>query len=732
MLCALFTLPSPYADAMIWQDEVPPPPSTTLALAGEMDLRRLVDLAAGHLRIRIDYDPKLLAGSVTLRSQGGLTDEELWDLTNQLLATRGLVTIRGQTGSQVSIVKLSDAPSLARLEPPPIHSHWSPGLPHASFVVARVPLQHADPASLARTLAAQGPRANNAISVAPDGSLILADMRHRVAPLIELIGTLDVPSVAEHLVQIEARHLPASQLATLAQDVAARMNQLGGASLGGSVIAAPDGRHLLIIAASPDAARWKRLIDQLDQREPVHSRAYPVRWHTLRDVATLIESTILGDDPLGTTDDRERVKLDTLSGTLVVVATSRHHDMIESLLGRLEVASDESRRPMRLYEIRNRSAQDVLSLLRQVLAVEGIDQQQNLGSVADAPLMPSAAEPSRGPGAPPAPSPFAGAARTTPGTALGAAAGHDASGLVLTVDNSTNTLIAIGEPRQLERIDALLPMLDRRQAQVELEILMISMTESETLDLGAEIEYLAKLQSTSVSLSSLFGLSTLASGVRTATGIGGTALILDPGDYAVVVRALQTINRGRSLSVPKLLAGNNSPATINSVLQQPFTSTNASSTVATTSFAGTQDAGTNVTITPTIAAGDHLVLDYRVSVSSFVGDSSAPGIPPPRQQNSVSGSVTIPDGHTIAIGGIRLSTDGKSVSQVPLLAQLPLLGEAFKNRSRNTSESRFYVFIRANILRHDGFEDLKLSSERQLGAHELSDDFPTVAPRVIP
>lgn len=248
---------------------------------------------------------------------------------------------------------------------------------------------------------------------------------------------------------------------------------------------------------------------------------------------------------------------------------------------------------------------------------------------------------------------------------------------------------------------------------------------------GTAIGYLTQQQSTAISLSSLFGLSSGSGTTRTAAGIGGTALVLDPGDFAVVVRALETLNKGRSLSMPRMLAGNNKPATINSVIQQPFVSTNASDTVATTSFGGTQDAGTNVTITPTIAAGDHVVLDYRISISAFVGESSGPGIPPPRQQNSVGGSVTIPDGHTIAIGGLRLATAAKAKSQIPLLAQVPLLGEAFKNRSNSASESRFYVFIRANVLRHASFEDLKRLSGMRLEDAGLGDGLPVATPRMI-
>src|SRR2546422_3433967 len=129
----------------------------------------------------------------------------------------------------------------------------------------------------------------------------------------------------------------------------------------------------------------------------------------------------------------------------------------------------------------------------------------------------------------------------------------------------------------------------------------------------------------------------------------------------------------------KVLATNNHQPTPNSVPQQPFSSTTASTTVATTSFGGTQDAGTTVTVKPQIAEGDLLMLDYTVTLSAFVGQSSDPSLPPPRQSNNLTSAVTIPDGYTVVVGGLEVTADSNSVSQVPLLGSIPGLGELFKN-----------------------------------------------------
>jgi general secretion pathway protein D len=303
----------------------------------------------------------------------------------------------------------------------------------------------------------------------------------------------------------------------------------------------------------------------------------------------------------------------------------------------------------------------------------------------------------------------------------------------LSIDEGTNTLIVVAEPRVTQQIEDLIRQLDVRQSQVMLEVLIVTLTEGQTLDLGVELEDIKIDGQTRLRLASLFGLATRGAdgSVSTGNAAGFSAVVLNPGDFSVVIRALQTINAGRAQSMPKLLVGNNQQATLDSVLQQPFASVNASNTVSTTSFGGTQDAGTTVTIKPQIAEGDHLVLDYSVSLSSFLGSASQPTLPPPRQQNRIRSVATIPDGHTVVVGGIELENDSKTTAQVPLLGQIPIIGEAFKSRGKTTNRTRFYVFIRATVLRGRGFEDLRYLSNQNMAEAGIDDGWPTSTPRVI-
>ena len=104
---------------------------------------------------------------------------------------------------------------------------------------------------------------------------------------------------------------------------------------------------------------------------------------------------------------------------------------------------------------------------------------------------------------------------------------------------------------------------------------------------------------------------------------------------------------------------------------------------------------------------------------------------PPRQQNNLQSVATIPDGYTVALGGLETTSETERVSRVPLLGSIPLLGRLFRSESKLTSHSRFYVFIRASILRGADFQHLKFLSDVEMNRAELDPGWPEVEPALI-
>jgi type II secretory pathway component GspD/PulD (secretin) len=694
-----------------------------LAPAGQLDLPRFVDLAAERVGVRIEYDPAVLKGTLTLRLPDSLTPDELWSLTNHTLATRGFTTIRLPGSNAYSVVRLSEAAGLAAVR----SDSWTGPAP--GFVTEVVPLSHRAPKEVIESvkLVLSKPGGNVA-ALGDSRSIVISDLTARVDEAKRLVAVLDAPGSGAAVEEYATIHLAPAQLAALVAQVAAKREAVSGQKFSGEIVAGASGSSVLLIAPPAAMPEWRDLVQRLDQRPPVETVTYSPSYFAASEVGSLIEQSVRD---AGAVDDRWRLVVDELTGSLIITATPSQHERIAALIARLDSQPAGASRPVRSFPVRNRPVNELVSTLTQLIAagalevpdtagdraaVTGAAQQRTLRDVTSpvgtAPLLPE-------------PSPAPPAASTSPSDG-------NAPEFTLTADEATNTLIAIGEPRLLSQLEDLIAMLDVRQPQVMLEVMLVSLNDSDSVTLGVELERLGEVGSSLYRLASLFGLSTATAGIRTVGDAAGfSGVVLDPGEFSVVVRALQVVNEGRTTSTPKLLVTNNEQATFTSVLQQPVLTTLRDDNSTTTSYGGTEDAGTTISVRPQIAQGDHLVLTYSIKLSAFVGAAAAEGLPPPKQQNSVDSVATIPDGHTVVVGGLELITDTDGASQVPILGDIPLLGYLFKSQTNATSRARFFVFIRASVMRHQNFEDLKYVSVRDSNAVGIDDGFPEVLPRVI-
>lgn len=701
-------------------------------LPDTLKLSRLVDLSAEISGHPLSYNPADLDITVTLRVPGGLMRSHVPDLLAHVLAARGFTTVRQPGSPMLSVVRMDQAAGLAT----------TGDAARAVFITELVGVRHSPAKSLADSIRGVLSKPGGTVSVLGDSNiLVISDLNARVEEAKALLQRLDIPD--RTLVrEIPLVHLTGAQAsATLAQ-ISARREAAGGRKIPGDVVVTSDGAGLMLICPPEAEHQWAELIAIIDRREPADTRTYTPRFFSAKDVARLVEATQSTTGPKAT-DDRFRITVDELTGGLIVSATDSEHERIATLIERLDSAHVGSY-PMRSFPIRNRPVREVVSTLSRLIEAGALessprdsarDAVRTAGEQHSSREVISAATTTAAPPHTTHPFPDADSSGTTSGrVAAGrvASVGDARSSLRLTADEATNTLIAVGEPRQLSQLEPLLMMLDVRQPQVMLEAILVSMTDTDATNLGIELEKLGNLGDAAYKIASLFGLSTSANSVRSVGDASGfTGAVLNPGEFSVVVRALQAINKGRSLSNPKVLVANNEQARFSSVLQQPFVRTDTTSNTATSSFGGSDSAGTTISVRPQIAQGDHLVLTYNINLSSFVGTPAAAGLPPPKQQNSVDSVATIPDGHVVVVGGLELESESTSTSQVPVLGDVPVIGELFKSRSVGKSRTRFFVFIRASVMRHTNFEDLKYISEHNAAAMRVPDGWPQVEPRFI-
>lgn len=482
--------------------------------------------------------------------------------------------------------------------------------------------------------------------------------------------------------------------------------------------------------------------------------------------------------------------VDEEGNLLIVRATEEIHARIEELAEQLDVPVEAGDSPIRFYKLKNANAADVLFTLRSLqelttgsvggitggtllgnplqsgLLYPGLNpfglQQGTLGGELPGTLdrVPGPSSAMRAQGATSQPlqlplEPDAGPmgayeqtqqARTDRLNSLGLAnpfggigglgLGSVASlpgGARVSADITTNSIVVYATPDIQPMYAKLIESLDRRRPQVLIEAEIVAVDTTDTVRVGVEVSTGDRTGSGRLFEFTSFGLSEInpdtgALRIRPALGFNGTMVNADIADF--VVQALAAHTKAEVLAAPRILVNDNVPGTLESVVKVPFQSVNASQTVSTTSLGGFTDAGTTITVTPHINQDEHLLLEFAVEFSTFNGDGNA-NLPPPRQVDRIESTVTIPDGHTVIVGGLRRISDTNSMTGVPFVEKIPVLRELSSLTDNRHTTTSFFLFIRPIILRDDKFADLRFVSDKSLRANKRPGQFPASEPLLI-
>jgi general secretion pathway protein D len=495
------------------------------------------------------------------------------------------------------------------------------------------------------------------------------------------------------------------------------------------------------------------------------------------------------------TDEAEtaiETTIDEDGNLLIVRAAAEVHNQIKMLLKELDRPVDTTESPIQFYKLRNANAIEVLySLLAlqevtgsgQVAQAGGLGYGQfgtlgglNVGGVSPAMGIlggrilpdgrvgiPGINVPMRLPletgnadDTPPAStrmnqntglSPLIGNRTGLGGAGFGGVGAGVGGGQVATLpggarvsaDVATNSLIVYAPANVQPLYEKLIRSLDQRRPQVMIEAEIVAVDTSDNFSLGVEVSIGDRTGTNKLFKFTSFGLSQVdpTNGMLTPIpNLGFNGVLLDPEVADVIVQALSQHTRGRVLASPQILVNDNQTGTLESVASQPFSSVNATATVGTTSLGGDQQAGTIITVTPHINEDDHLQLEFEVEFSAFVGDAivTADGgrLPPARQIDRVGSVVTIPDGKTIVVGGLKQVADGSTFSGVPWTEHIPVLRELTSLKTGQQRTTSFFLFIRPTILRDSRFRDLRYLSDIDAQDAEIEGDFPESRPIVIP
>jgi general secretion pathway protein D len=199
-------------------------------------------------------------------------------------------------------------------------------------------------------------------------------------------------------------------------------------------------------------------------------------------------------------------------------------------------------------------------------------------------------------------------------------------------------------------------------------------------------------------------------------GFGGVATQIGRnGIFGAIINAVKSDTDSNILSTPSVMTLDNQKASILVGQQVPITTGEALSQNFDNQFRTVQrqDVGIKLEVKPQINTGGAIKLFLKQEVSSVAGPVSNNNSDLIINKREIETTVTVDDGEILALGGLLDDNERKTIERIPLLSDIPGLGELFKSRSKSRTKTNLMVFIRPTILRSK--EDAQRLTQQRYG-----------------
>ena len=283
-------------------------------------------------------------------------------------------------------------------------------------------------------------------------------------------------------------------------------------------------------------------------------------------------------------------------------------------------------------------------------------------------------------------------------------------------DKDTNALVITAPQRTMRALNAVIDKLDIRRAQVEVQAIIVEVSDDKTSDLG--VNWILDGSNSQLAVggfiapvggSSIVDLYNAAktgtpptSGPITGTTVAIGRLESTGVNFAAVVRALEGDARTNIISRPTITMRDNEESRIEVGQDVPFITGQYSTNTGNATAFNTvqrQQVGTILSVTPQINEGDSVVLKVEIEVSSLSASSAAVDLI--TNKRTIKTTVLVPDRGTLVIGGLIQDQAKNSEQRVPFLSRIPLIGELFRARDTSKSRTNLMVFLQPHILHDD-------------------------------
>lgn len=343
----------------------------------------------------------------------------------------------------------------------------------------------------------------------------------------------------------------------------------------------------------------------------------------------------------------------------------------------------------------------------------------------------------------PSPAPAPAPAAATVGAAMPSVLGRGP--VVVTRFEGANAIIVAGSAEAQRQLGEVIRQLDVRREQVLVEAIVVEISDAAARQLGVQFLLggrpgsgipfgITNYSNTGPNLAAIAGAvgareldrtttiingdtvttssgselsgaleqAAAASILATTGGLGGIAgRIGDDGVFGAIINAVKSDTQSNLLSTPWLYTLDNQQARILVGQEIPVSTGEALSGNFDNAFRTIerQNVGILLEVKPQINAGGAIKLFLRQEVSSIAGPVSRDSSELILNKREIETTITVDDGQIVALGGLLDDNERRTIEKIPLLGDIPVLGELFKSRSRSRTKTNLMVFIRPRIVR---------------------------------
>jgi len=487
------------------------------------------------------------------------------------------------------------------------------------------------------------------------------------------------------------------------------------------VVAYPPSNTLIITDSAANIERLNRIIRELDVTDSSFVvEVIPLNYASASEVAKICTQFLSQGG--GAAARRVKGNVQTANAVpsqilayvrtnaLVVMASAEDLATVKQLVEQLDRQPEKDQSSMHVYYLENADAEELATTLNEIVT---------------------------------------GVKRVPASAAQGAQQAKESLGAVtITADKPTNALVINATPEEYEMLRNIIAQLDIRRKQVFVEALILELSMDLTSELGMSLQGAGAYKNDGV----IFGTSNLNGGSAnlaslvpasgssvppllsqsiegiligglfnpiTVTGLDGTPVTVPA--LSALIDASKSDSDVNILSAPRLLTSDNQEAEIViganvPIITSRLTDTGSSSGLAQSVTVERQDVALTLRFTPQVTEGNLVRLNIYQELTDLAQTQlgSVNEVGPTLTKRLLRNNVLAENGRTVVLGGLIGTNSEETITKVPLLGDIPLLGWLFKRKHVEETKTNLLVFITPHIVNNAGDLDRLTLRSREL------------------